>query len=68
MEATAQKKADDSVGALWVKENDKGTFLSMKITLGGQEYSLIGFNNKYKEAGDNRPDYRLFISKQKPQI
>jgi hypothetical protein len=55
------------VGAVWMRETSDGrSYLSMKITgKNGQEHNFVGFLNKFKDEGVNRPDYNLFVSKPK---
>ena len=50
------------VGAAWKRQGKKGEFLSVKVTLGGTEYSALMFRNKYKGENDKKPEYEIFIS------
>ena len=54
----------DTVGAVWVKKNDKGVnYLSIKFEIDGVVHNIKGFLNGEKLDGDTRPDYILFKSK-----
>ena len=60
----AEKKSFEDrfqeIGAIWV--TDKGA-LSFKLKDGVAIESgskIVAFSNKFKEEGDQRPDYRLF--------
>ena len=52
------------VGAVWEKETSDGRrYLSMKITgKDNKEHNFVGFLNKFKEDGDNKPTFNLFVS------
>lgn len=46
------------LGALWDKESKTGnSFMSGSITIKGVETKIACFRNKYKEEGDNKPDW-----------
>ena len=53
------------IGALWIKESEKGKFMTGNI-----EYSVfetipvVIFKNDRKEK-DNQPDYNIFLSEKK---
>lgn len=59
-----QKKKD--VGAIWVKSGQYGDYLSIQVEINGQKHNLVAYPNKYKEAGDKKPDYRIPEPKQNP--
>lgn len=52
------------LGGLWLNESQDGRKY-MKGYLG--EAELLVFKNKFKEAGDKQPDYRLYLAKGKPR-
>lgn len=52
-----QKKKD--IGAIWVKSGQYGDYLSISVEINGQKHNFTAFPNKYKEAGDKKPDYRI---------
>ncbi len=59
---------NESIGALWINEGQKGEFLAGKITIDGVTTSIVVFKNNYKNA-DSHPDYRIFLSnKQEKKI
>ena len=49
----------DELGALWVKTNARGTYLTGKIN----GVAVVCFANASKVPGDARPDYRVLKSK-----
>ena len=53
--------ADDSIGALWVKEK----MMSGNIEVDGKKIDIVVFKNTYKKEGERTPDYRIFKSKPK---
>lgn len=58
-----QSKADDSVGAAWLKTSKNGNeYLTLVIETGGVKNNFVAFRNARKTA-DNQPDYKIFISK-----
>lgn len=54
---------NDSIGGLWLKSsaNPKAPFAGGEITLEGKKYKIVVWKNQYKEAGDNKPDFRINI-------
>lgn len=52
--------ADKSIGALWEKQGQNGTFFSGVIEINGVKHNLMVFHNDKKEDGDRLPDYRIF--------
>ena len=53
--------AENSIGALWINEGEKGKFLAGKVTIDGITTSILVFKNDYKKS-DSHPDYRIFLS------
>jgi hypothetical protein len=59
---------NNRAGAIWIREaKNGGTMLSIKIEIHGKAYNFTAFENTYKKAGDNKPDYNILLSKQAPQ-
>jgi len=53
-------EATKAIGSLWLSQTKGGdTYMSGNIN--GQK--IVVFKNKYKEAGDSKPDYRILESK-----
>ena len=51
------------IGALWRRKGSKGDFYSGKITLSdGKTVEILCFKNSFKEAGDKKPDLRIYES------
>lgn len=48
-----------SIGALWAKENEYGTYWTGKIKVGDQEIGIVMYANTKKTA-DKQPDLRIF--------
>ena len=56
-----------SIGGLWGKKTKDGkSFLSGNIELNGEKVRLTVWKNTYKEAGDNKPDFRIFLDTWEP--
>lgn len=55
--------------ALWKKQTKNGdTYLSVSITTDtGEKLSINMFKNKFKEEGDNKPDFVSIEEKAKPE-
>lgn len=62
-----KKDYPQPVGALWVKENERGKFFSMTIEIDGKSHSFFGFHNRFKKEGEKSPDYRIYLPKEKMQ-
>ena len=55
--------SDRNIGALWVKQSQKGTeFMSGNIEVGDEIIKLVVFKNNYKKT-DKHPDYLIYESK-----
>ena len=58
-----EQKKQASIGAIWMKQGQKGEFMSGKITTPlGETVRFVGFTNTYKEEGDNKPSWNLLPS------
>lgn len=65
-----QNKTNDwkerELGALWLKESEKGKFLSGYVTVDGEEVSVVVYKNNFyeqdKKDGKNSPYYRVYKS------
>ena len=55
--------AEQSIGALWVKEGKKGKYFTGVVELGDRKVKVVVFKNGYKDK-ENQPDWRIFESKQ----
>ena len=56
---------EESCGAIWRKTSTSGSeylFIKMKDKQ-GKEHSFVAFTNKFKNEGENRPEWNLFVSK-----
>ena len=54
-----------TLGALWKKENDKGTFFSGVLeNEDGTKTKIVIFKNNYKDT-DNKPDYVILKAREK---
>lgn len=63
MAETAKNEWEErEIGALWVKEG-KGSgqeFFTGEIKVGETTQKVVIYLNKFKEAGDNKPKYRVY--------
>lgn len=59
-----ENKKTNDVGAIWVKQNNYGEYLSIQVEINGVKHNLTAFKNKYKTEGDNKPTYRIPAPKQ----
>lgn len=51
--------------AIWRKTSKMGNeFLAGLVTIEGKEFKLVAFANKFKNDGQNRPDWKFDASKQ----
>jgi|SRR5882724_2858762 len=72
MSETANKPKSDQteIGALWKKQGKAQKFLSGNLDLTAiginKQIPVVIFTNKFKQK-DTHPDYRVFLSKPKPQ-
>jgi hypothetical protein len=59
-----QKPKELSQGGLWKEQDRNGDlYYSGKITIEGKEVRFRAFSNRYKQDGENTPDFRVFLSK-----
>lgn len=58
------KTVEKSVGAVWIRQTSSGQdYLSFKIVgKDNKEHNFVAFANKFKEEGDNKPIYNIFLS------
>lgn len=57
------KENNDNIGALWIKENQKGDFYKGFITLENEEkINIVVFKNNYKK-NEKQPDFQILKSK-----
>jgi uncharacterized protein (DUF736 family) len=54
--------ANESIGALWIKESEKGEYMSGVVEVNGEKHPIVVFKNTYKEK-ENQPDYRILPKK-----
>ena len=54
---------NESIGALWLKEGNKGKFMSGVITIDGVTHNIVVFKNTLKQEGERTPDYRILPSR-----
>ncbi len=52
----------NDLGALWIKTNDRGDYMTGKIL--GQ--AVVCFLNKSKQPCDNRPDWKVLKPQPRP--
>lgn len=58
---------NNSIGALWVKEGQKGDFYKGYVeNEEGERMNIVIFKNNYKNA-DNQPDYRIMKAEKKEE-
>lgn len=55
--------ADQSIGALWLKDGQRGKFYSGKVKVNGTEIGIVIFKNDHKQPGEKTPDYRIFAQR-----
>lgn len=57
---------DRERGALWLKEGEKGKYLSGYVTVDGEEVNVVVYKNNFYEQdqkeGKNSPYYRVYES------
>ena len=56
----------NQLGALWIKESEKGQYMSGYIEIDGKKINIVCFKNTYKKE-DKHPDWQVLKSKPKPQ-
>ena len=57
-------KNPNQLGALWIKESDKGQFMSGYLEINGEKINIVCFKNTYKKE-DKHPDWEVLKSKPK---
>jgi uncharacterized protein (DUF736 family) len=62
-----KNKENKEVGALWDKTSKAGNqFKTGYVQLeNGERVEIVVFSNQYKKAGDNTPNFRIYLSEQK---
>lgn len=58
---------DKSIGALWQKQSQKGTWFSGNIEVDGKKYQIVAFPNNYKTE-DKHPDFRILQAEPKTEV
>lgn len=58
--------ANESIGALWINESEKGKYMSGVVEINGEKHPIVVFKNSYKKE-EKHPDYRILPKKQKAQ-
>lgn len=53
---------ENNIGALWVKQGQKGQYMSGYVEINGVQIRLICFTNQYKKE-DKHPDWNILLSK-----
>lgn len=48
------------MGAMWLRQGKKGTFMSGQVEIGGVKHSFMVFKNNRKQDGSKHPDYEMF--------
>jgi len=59
-------KNEDQLGALWIKESQKGPYLTGYIEVNGEKINVVCFKNQYKTE-DKHPDWQILKSKPREQ-
>lgn len=55
---------ENNIGALWVKEGQKGDFYKGYITLdSGEKLNVVMFKNNYKK-NEKQPDFQILKAKE----
>lgn len=63
-----EKKYQAPIGALWVKESEKGKYFSMVVNINGVDHTFFGFKNTFKDNdGAKAPDYKIYLPKERAQ-
>jgi len=60
-------KNENQLGALWIKESEKGQFMSGYIEVNGEKLSIVCFKNSYKTE-DKHPDWEIIKSKPRENL
>ena len=61
------KNPKNNIGAIWKKESVNGEYLLFKVTLNGENHTLVAFKNVFKKDDQTSkvPDYYVFPFKPK---
>ena len=51
-----------NIGAVWLKEKGRKTYMSCKIQTPGLDLNFAIFKNEKKEEGSKQPDYNIVWS------
>jgi len=57
---------NDQIGAMWIKEGQRGKYMSGVIEINGEKINIVVFKNGYKKE-DKHPDYRILKSRPKSE-
>ena len=58
---------NNNIGALWVKQSQKGDFFTGRITTdSGEEIKIVVFKNNYKN-NEKQPDYTILKAREQEQ-
>ena len=54
------------IGALWLKDGQKGKFMSGNIEIGDRKINILIFRNTRKKE-NRHPDYNIMIQEEQPR-
>lgn len=54
-------------GALWIKENDRGEYMTGELIINGQKVSIICFKNTHKIENPKCPDWDILKAGEREQ-
>lgn len=55
----SNESKQNQIGAVWIKQGHYGEYLSIAIEIDGVKHNFAAFRSKYKEEGDNKPNYYI---------